>query len=98
MPPGVNFINNLRTKFSYERRFFTYMHLEKSCQNDVSYKKFVRKLLMKLTAGAYFINILCPSFCTNVFSAAFSSYVFALAKNLYVKCPRLTLMKLTASW
>ncbi len=27
--------------------------------------------------------------------AAFSSYVLALAKNLYEKCARLTLMKLT---
>jgi len=27
------------------------MYLEKSCRNDVSYEKFVRKLLMKLTVG-----------------------------------------------
>ena len=47
---GVNFINVKRTNFSYKRRFFTYMYLEKSCQNDVSNEKFVRKLLMKLTA------------------------------------------------
>jgi len=31
--------------------FFMYMYLEKSCRNDVSYEKFVRKLLMKLTVG-----------------------------------------------
>jgi len=45
------FHQHKRTNFSYERRFFTYMYLEKSCRNDVSYKKFVRKLLMKLTVG-----------------------------------------------
>jgi len=48
--PGVNFINiNVRI-FRTNVVFFTYMYLEKSCQNDVSYEKFVRKLLMKLTA------------------------------------------------
>ncbi len=35
-------------------------------------------------------------FRTNIISAAFSSYVLALAKNLYKKRARLTLMKLTA--
>ncbi len=45
------FHQHKRTNFSYERRFFTYMYLEKSCQNDISYEKFVRKLLMKLTVG-----------------------------------------------
>jgi len=34
-------------------------------------------------------------FCTNVVSAAFSSYVLALAKNSYKKCSRKMLMKLT---
>jgi len=34
-------------------------------------------------------------FCTNVVSAAFSSYVLALAKNLYEKRVHKTLMKLT---
>ncbi len=34
-------------------------------------------------------------FCTNVILAAFSSYVLALAKNLYEKCTRKMLMKLT---
>ncbi len=35
-------------------------------------------------------------FRTNIIFAAFSSYVLALAKNLYEKCACLTLMKLTA--
>jgi len=35
-------------------------------------------------------------FPTNVVSAAFSCYVLALSKNLYEKCARKTLMKLTA--
>jgi len=48
--PSVNFINiNVRI-FRTNVVFFTYMYLEKSCRNDVSYEKFVRKLLMKLTA------------------------------------------------
>jgi hypothetical protein len=34
-------------------------------------------------------------FCTNVVLAAFSSYVLALAKNLYKKRARIMLMKLT---
>ncbi len=35
-------------------------------------------------------------FCTNGISAAFSSYILALAKNLYEKYVRLMWMKLTA--
>jgi len=35
-------------------------------------------------------------FCTNVVLAAFSSYILALAKNLYQKCARKMLMKLTS--
>jgi hypothetical protein len=46
---------------------------------------------MKLTAGFKFINILLAIFCMNVVSAAFSSYVLALGRNLYEKA----LMKLT---
>ncbi len=34
-------------------------------------------------------------FCTNVVPAAFSSYILALAKNLYEKRVQKTLMKLT---
>ena len=34
-------------------------------------------------------------FCTNVISAAFSSYVLALVRNLYEKFARKMLMKLT---
>jgi len=47
--PAVNFINVKRTNFSYERcvlaAFSSYMYIEKRH----SYKKFVRKMLMKLT-------------------------------------------------
>ncbi len=35
-------------------------------------------------------------FCTNVISAAFSSYILALVKNSYKKFVHLTFMKLTA--
>jgi len=35
-------------------------------------------------------------FCTNVASAAFFSYILALAKNSNKKCAQKTLMKLTA--
>ncbi len=34
-------------------------------------------------------------FCTEIVSAAFSSYILALLKNLYVKRACITLMKLT---
>jgi len=48
---AVNFINNLRTNFSYEtsfRQLFSrYMYVKK----QRSYEKFVRKMLMKLTPG-----------------------------------------------
>ncbi len=39
-------------------------------------------------------------FHMNIVLAAFSSYILALAKNLYKKCARKTLMKLTtgADW
>jgi len=47
----INFINVKRTIFLYERRFFMHMSLEKSCRKDVSYEKFVRLMLMKLTPG-----------------------------------------------
>ncbi len=45
---GVNFINVLRTNFSYGRRFSTYfLALLKN-----SYEKCARKTLMKLTQGS----------------------------------------------
>ncbi len=44
---GVNFINVLRTNFSYKRHFSSYiLALSKN-----AYKKFVDKMLMKLTSG-----------------------------------------------
>jgi hypothetical protein len=50
----VNFINVKRTIFLYERRilaaFSSYIYVEKRR----SYKKFVRKMLIKLTTAVYF--------------------------------------------
>jgi len=40
------------------------------------YKKLAHKMLMKLTTGVNFINILCGSFCTKVFWPAFFSLRF----------------------
>ena len=53
MPPGVNFINIKHTNFSYKRRFgsFYYAHVTREkLPKRHSYEKFVRILLMKLTA------------------------------------------------
>ncbi len=47
--PGVNFINILRTNFSYEHRFLLLHVCKKSWRNDCSNEKFVRKMLMKLS-------------------------------------------------
>jgi len=45
-----------------------------------------------MTTGVNFINIVR----TNIsYEHHFSSYVLALLKNLYKKCARITLMKLT---
>ncbi len=51
-PPGVNFINILRMKFLYERRFgsFSYVHVTREkLPKQHWYEKFVCKMLMKLT-------------------------------------------------
>jgi len=49
LTPGVNFINVLRTNFSYERRFSSYvLALSKNL-----YKKFARLTLIKLTPGDF---------------------------------------------
>jgi len=58
--PGVNSINILCTKFSYERRFgsFFYVHVTREkLPKQCSYKKFVRKMLMKLTTAGYKIEV-----------------------------------------
>ncbi len=50
---SVNFINILHTKFLYEHRFgsFFYIHVTRGkLLKQHSYKKFVLKMLMKLTA------------------------------------------------
>jgi hypothetical protein len=44
---GVNFINVKRAHFSYERLFSSYV----LALNELSYEKFARLTLMKLTAG-----------------------------------------------
>ena len=44
--PGVNFINVKRAHFSYERLFSSYV----LALNELSYEKFARLTLMKLTA------------------------------------------------
>jgi len=51
---GVNFINILRTNVSYECRFhsFFYVHVTREkLPKQRLYKKFVQKMLMKLTTG-----------------------------------------------
>jgi len=48
---GVNFSNVKRSHFSYERLFSSYV----LALNELSYEKFARLTLMKLTAGR------CPS-------------------------------------
>jgi len=53
---GVNFINILRTNFSYERRFgsFSYVHVTREkLPKQCSFEKFVCKMLMKLTIGVH---------------------------------------------
>jgi hypothetical protein len=51
---GVNFINILRTNFLYECCFgsFFYVHVTREkLPKQRSYKKFVHKMMMKLTTG-----------------------------------------------
>jgi len=56
-------------------------------------------LLSLAFSGVNFINVFCALFLyESLFLAAFSSYILALAKNLYKKCARLTLMKLMAGF
>jgi len=51
---GVNFINILRTNFSYKRHFgsFFYVHVTReNLPKQRLHEKFVCKILMKLTTG-----------------------------------------------
>ncbi len=67
-------------------------------QKQIAKKLLANKMLLKSTTGINFINVFCTLFFVQKsFLAAFSSYVLALAKKLYKKCARLTLMKLTAA-
>jgi len=88
LTPAVNFINNLRTNFSYEmsfRQLFSrYMYVKKTT--------FVRKIrmlmLMKLTAGANFINILSSRYLYESKLSSFSLITFKfviLAPKFYTK-------------
>ncbi len=55
--------------------------LEKSCRNDVSYEKFVRKMVMKLTLGLQMSissTFMLDFFCTKANRDAVSNYVSAL--------------------
>jgi len=57
----VDFINILHTNFLYERYFgsFFYIHVTREkLPKWHLYKKFVRKMLMKLTIGVNFTNVL----------------------------------------
>ncbi len=66
---GVNFINVLRTNFSYERRFSSYiLDLSKNL-----YEKFSSLTLMKLMVGGNFINSICAHF---LYESAFLSTKF----------------------
>jgi len=61
LTPGLNFINILRTIFLYESCFgsFFYVHVTRGkLPKRRSYKKSVRKTLMKLTAGHSFLKLL----------------------------------------
>jgi len=49
---GVNFINIIRTNFSYERRFSSYV----LALLKISYEKRMRATLMKLTTGQNFLS------------------------------------------
>jgi hypothetical protein len=64
MLTGVNFISFLHTNFSYEHCFssFFYVHVTRAkLPKRHLFKKFARKMLMKLTAGVIqtFSKILC---------------------------------------
>jgi len=64
-------------------------HIEKRSEKTASINKIASVNAIKVST--FYIRI----FHTNVLSAAFSSYILALLKNLYKKCARLTLMKFT---
>jgi len=64
LTPGVNFINIIHTNFLYKCHFgsFLYLHVTREeLPKQCSYKKFVRKMLMKLTTGAILPNLFIPN-------------------------------------
>jgi len=54
-----------------------------------------RKMFVKLTIGVNFINILRTNFSYEPHFGSFFYLRFGFGKNLYKKCVRITLMKLT---
>ncbi len=72
--PSVNFINVKRTNFTYESLFSSYV----LALNELSYKKRACKMLMKLTTGVNFINILLAPFRKKVLFEAFLLIQFDL--------------------
>ena len=58
---GVNFINFIGTNFSYERCFGSFLLVTYGLVPKFCTKK-ARKMLMKLTSGVNFINILLEAF------------------------------------
>jgi len=70
---GVNFINVLRTNFSYEPRFSSYV----LALNKLLYKKFARLTLMKLTAGRK-ISLYIKAKRQFFFSTSYLIFVFEL--------------------
>ncbi len=66
--------------------------IREKLQNLLLYKKRARKMLVKLTLGVNFINIIRTNF---LYEYRFSSYVLALLKNSYENRACIMLMKLT---
>jgi len=65
---------------------FTYMSLEKSCWNDISYEKFVRLMLMKLTPDLTSISTtylcrVCAQLIGRCFWCLNMPFIYALHKK-----------------
>jgi len=95
---SVNFFNILCSTFLYKSALSNFslvtIWLCNFCRKNIG-----QMLLLKCWWNWFLVSI-SPMFYvriihTNVILAAFSSYILALSKNLYKKCARKTLMKLT---
>ncbi len=81
-------------EFLYKRNFgsFLYVHVTREkLPKQRSYEKFLQKLLMKLTTGVNFINILCRHL---LYERLFSAYNLALNELSCLKFAQKMLMKL----